>query len=112
MRLRNLARKQGLSPRVRGNPLLAYKASISLGSIPACAGEPRNGFKSRATVRVYPRVCGGTRLAMGISVQYKGLSPRVRGNLVELADRIDIIGSIPACAGEPLAARILILIEL
>ncbi len=33
--------RQGLSPRVRGNPLSIISCVISMGSIPACAGEPR-----------------------------------------------------------------------
>ena len=34
------ARRQGLSPRVRGSPLVTRLSSIALRSIPACAGEP------------------------------------------------------------------------
>ena len=30
----------GLSPRVRGNPAFSRVSHYSLGSIPACAGEP------------------------------------------------------------------------
>ena len=33
----------------------------------------------------------------------KGLSPRVRGNLLEVNGVTDCLGSIPACAGEPLS---------
>ena len=32
--------KSGLSPRVRGNLLVAIRADLWTGSIPACAGEP------------------------------------------------------------------------
>ena len=32
--------RAGLSPRVRGNPLIAGIIILYLGSIPACAGEP------------------------------------------------------------------------
>ena len=53
-----------------------------MGSIPACAGEPR---RERA----------------GKQGQGLGLSPRVRGNRIGL-DFVPLIeGSIPACAGEP-----------
>ena len=31
---------QGLSPRVRGSPAASGGGAVSLGSIPACAGEP------------------------------------------------------------------------
>ena len=33
-------RRQGLSPRVRGNRLAMVRTRLSMGSIPACAGEP------------------------------------------------------------------------
>ena len=73
------------------------------GSIPACAGEPKAWPGSCRVVTVYPRVCGGTaHWPLGIST-LKGLSPRVRGNPSARADRRRRAGSIPACAGEPLA---------
>ena len=50
----------GLSPRVRGNPDKPAAAAVKPGSIPACAGEPVAGVKTRSPTRVYPRVCGGT----------------------------------------------------
>ena len=53
----------GLSPRVRGNRMPPASVSRTVGSIPACAGEP-----SPARVRA----AGGW---------LRGLSPRVRGNL-------------------------------
>ena len=34
-------RRNGLSPRVRGNPIASSAAVVSPGSIPACAGEPQ-----------------------------------------------------------------------
>ena len=50
---------------------------------------------------VYPRVCGGTRLAAAGAIRAEGLSPRVRGNRRILTTRIRRGRSIPACAGEP-----------
>ena len=72
--------RQGLSPRVRGNPILAmcvligmglsprvrgnltpcYRKVVVDGSIPACAGEPASRAWEEPDCRVYPRVCGGT----------------------------------------------------
>ena len=51
----------GLSPRVRGNQHGARSADPKPGSIPACAGEPRQFEIGALAARVYPRVCGGTR---------------------------------------------------
>ena len=58
---------------------------------------------SVSTHRVYPRVCGGTGPGCPILEAKRGLSPRVRGNRVEVNVRASEIGSIPACAGEPRA---------
>ena len=76
------------------------------GSIPACAGEPSIPVGSTAGGRVYPRVCGGTRSGVRVAKRAQGLSPRVRGNLVQGDDRAHQRGSIPACAGEPVVSAI------
>ena len=52
-------------------------------------------------IPVYPRVCGGTVYSVVGSSMLAGLSPRVRGNPVQVATGTIQIGSIPACAGEP-----------
>ena len=52
-------------------------------------------------MRVYPRVCGGTNSDDFTASQWKGLSPRVRGNRSGGSTRDSRTGSIPACAGEP-----------
>ena len=90
----------GLSPRVRGNRMEMADGKLSLGSIPACAGEPfaEHGFHVGIQVYpacagepsnplrpvrhrwVYPRVCGGTETMQGREALIEGLSPRVRGN--------------------------------
>ena len=50
---------------------------------------------------VYPRVCGGTQLAVFMATLDQGLSPRVRGNPMRGGAMAACLGSIPACAGEP-----------
>ena len=52
--------EEGLSPRVRGNPLFENDPPIMVGSIPACAGEPYEEPCPTCEREVYPRVCGGT----------------------------------------------------
>ena len=71
-------------------------------SIPACAGEPVPPPTAVPTGGVYPRVCGGTDLAGTVLELRQGLSPRVRGNLSWSRSELTRLGSIPACAGEPL----------
>ena len=92
----------GLSPRVRGNPVVATENRTKYRSIPACAGEPPLARLSIPAVRVYPRVCGGTRYVEGAIAGLLGLSPRVRGNRMRARVHMPWEGSIPACAGEPL----------
>ena len=70
-------------------------------SIPAYAGEPFGMPLTGQNLVVYPRVCGGTAgKPRGVPVD-KGLSPRMRGNLVISAPPSGRGGSIPAYAGEP-----------
>ena len=76
---------QGLSPRVRGNRVAVRLPCVRLRSIPACAGEPGRKILCGRLCRVYPRVCGGTHPQRHEPGAGYGLSPRVRGNLVELA---------------------------
>ena len=95
----------GLSPRVRGNPLVLAAAADCTGSIPACAGEPFRSRSRQGSRAVYPRVCGGTAPSFLQSASSAGLSPRVRGNLFAAPSGRPSRGSIPACAGEPLKRR-------
>ncbi len=96
---------KGLSPRVRGNPLLYPVEALPHRSIPACAGEPETSCVQQGLLQVYPRVCGGTNwVPIGAPV-LRGLSPRVRGNPPYLAVEVRRDGSIPACAGEPCRPR-------
>ena len=91
----------GLSPRVRGNPLVYWTPARTTRSIPACAGEPPGRQNHRPLHGVYPRVCGGTRLSTWTLPDRVGLSPRVRGNLRRPDRPGRQLRSIPACAGEP-----------
>ena len=97
---------RGLSPRVRGNPAGFLSDFLPCRSIPACAGEPECNTVRNNILRVYPRVCGGTRLRGRHQPDAVGLSPRVRGNPNKYWDAVVPIWSIPACAGEPFPARL------
>ena len=100
----------GLSPRVRGNPHVPLKRAENHGSIPARAGEPASAGSPGAKRQVYPRACGGTVTLSPSAPGSPGLSPRVRGNLrryagIRLKER-----SIPARAGEPFIAGMLVIV--
>ena len=93
--------QQGLSPRVRGNPVAVDPGVVVAGSIPACAGEPAARQRTALLFLVYPRVCGGTDTRYLMRKSGEGLSPRVRGNPKRTSPPLAMPGSIPACAGEP-----------
>ena len=92
---------RGLSPRVRGNRRSRSRSASRWRSIPACAGEPFDIIPYAPSFRVYPRVCGGTKICPRTNLSWGGLSPRVRGNLFRHCIQLLPTGSIPACAGEP-----------
>ena len=91
----------GLSPRVRGNPLLSGFSELLWGPIPACAGQPPQFRQSHRLSRAYPRVCGATTEYGSTMRGVMGLSPRVRGNLLLVSEQAVDSGPIPACAGQP-----------
>ena len=93
----------GLSPRVRGNPRRPKTWPTPAGSIPACTGEPPSRTFRPAYNGVYPRVYGGTHCNTRSGRPNQGLSPRVRGNPKRLDKGTKVMGSIPACTGEPKA---------
>ena len=91
----------GPSPRVRGSHRQQRHDRAAVGSIPACAGEPKPGRRGLRCAQVHPRVCGGARIRPRRKVILPGPSPRVRGSLLVESPHVGGIGSIPACAGEP-----------
>ena len=92
---------QGLSPRIRGNQGHGQTGHAENGSIPAHTGEPRASAQFPYPNWVYPRAYGGTRPTETHAYGYRGLSPRIRGNLVGYVGRVVVLGSIPAHTGEP-----------
>ena len=76
---------------------------VAVGSIPACAGQPRAAARGLTLPPVYPRVCGAALKEASERSLHEGLSPRVRGSQTRRFQRGVIRGSIPACAGQPFA---------
>ena len=91
----------GLSPRGRGNPGVVAFAEGMSGSIPAWAGQPAVRGLARGSDEVYPRVGGATRPSPVHDPLGQGLSPRGRGNQIEVLQTGRIWRSIPAWAGQP-----------
>ena len=81
--------------------MTSHLGFLSLGPIPADAGEPAPKEPAPASTRAYPRGRGGTwESAIQISL-HEGLSPRTRGNQIAKARGCTEVGPIPADAGEP-----------
>ncbi len=93
----------GPSPRVRGSRGRPRPCRPRGGSIPACAGEPWLDARGIFRHAVHPRVCGGAQGAVYGDFNEAGPSPRVRGSHPEPCPLPGGRGSIPACAGEPVA---------
>ncbi len=98
---RRSATGSGPSPRVRGSRTHRAKVGDWIGSIPACAGEPRSSGRCRRRAGVHPRVCGGAEHFLPMFGRYDGPSPRVRGSRARRPEQPGRQRSIPACAGEP-----------
>ena len=97
---------RGLSPRVRGNLETQTLWAAGQGPIPAGAGEPASSSDHHLPDRAYPRGCGGTWHRCQLASIDKGLSPRVRGNLLPFRLGKNRPGPIPAGAGEPKFCRL------
>ena len=91
----------GLSPHVRGNRGTTRRPPTGSWSIPACTGKPRRGFVPLLPCWVYPRMYGETEPRPPCSTYRSGLSPHVRGNLLQRQHELRERGSIPACTGKP-----------
>ncbi len=72
-RIMELPNLTGLSPRVRGNPIVDSIVLLRPGSIPACTGEPGSYRLRIERHGVYPRVYGGTVILV------PGVYPRCTG---------------------------------
>ena len=80
---------------------MANERALTVGPIPAHAGEPFMIAPLVVCRWAYPRSRGGT-LTVGDSVTTGGgLSPLTRGNHSRYTTRGDSAGPIPAHAGEP-----------
>ena len=98
----------GLSPPTRGNLSPRPPRGSAARSIPAHAGEPTPPTWSICARPVYPRPRGGTAARGVIFGTPRGLSPPTRGNPGRPVRPSAQLGSIPAHAGEPSAAVMLL----
>ena len=90
---------QGSSPRMRGTPAREAAPRRLWRIIPAYAGNTRKGEGRAQALRDHPRVCGEHPSYMSRGRYEVGSSPRMRGTLTILSRPNDLIGIIPAYAG-------------
>ena len=84
--LKSPKRLTGLSPLARGNRDVNDLWALSIGPIPARAGEPCHSKWAFRSTRAYPRSRGGTRMIDEHAHGAWGLSPLARGNPGALSD--------------------------
>ena len=101
-RVRTSTFRRPVYPRACGGN---HRATVADGagprSIPAPAGKPFAFFVGESTSQVYPRACGETPQRVLARDKVRGLSPRLRGNLLKRVTRRIPSRSIPAPAGKP-----------
>ena len=96
----------GLSPPTRGSRRLEVRQPVGLGSIPAHTGKPPWPPAGGSRRKVYPRPHGEALMVLLVMGSISGLSPPTRGSLLFDGIGANLLGSIPAHTGKPLAARL------
>ncbi len=95
----------GRSPRARGSHPGCPRTHRPPGSIPACAGQPRNTSWRGFPAGVDPRVRGAAQAVRTCHQDLSGRSPRARGSPKSWVVGHGGAGSIPACAGQPCSPK-------
>ena len=89
----------GSSPHVRGTLSRLIMRWGICGIIPACAGNTDEKMIACLHVGDHPRMCGEHLSAPFTTTLSIGSSPHVRGTPAVLHEFLDVVGIIPACAG-------------
>ena len=89
----------GSSPRMRGTRLIYASGSLTVGIIPADAGNTWESGAMLSTCRDHPRGCGEHIVFICKYPLMAGSSPRMRGTLIIDNANNAVIGIIPADAG-------------
>ena len=97
---------RGPSPLARGSRVAPHRPSGAEGSIPARAGQPAATEVVALNNWVHPRSRGAARRLQCLSWAWQGPSPLARGSRVSTEQPKLPEGSIPARAGQPMAAAI------
>ena len=95
------AAERGPSPRGRGNPRGEHHGRRRLWTIPAWAGQPLDENPHMTVDEDHPRVGGATPRVPSRQISACGPSPRGRGNHEVIGNASQLVGTIPAWAGQP-----------
>ena len=96
---RELDKRCGSPPRVRGEGDISQAMPAYLRITPACAGRSSRARRPHEGFRDHPRVCGEKR-SLNLEEKLKiGSPPRVRGEEVETENGGIVRRITPACAG-------------
>ena len=91
--------REGSSPRMRGTPFPTSKPCVTMGIIPAYAGNTSMPSETPPAHRDHPRVCGEHRHIESFARELPGSSPRMRGTRARIWRMPWHAGIIPAYAG-------------
>ena len=95
----SLGMLSGSSPRMRGTLHPFNVRQVSVGIIPAYAGNTGNIYSFNSSLEDHPRVCGEHEWPDESLGMLSGSSPRMRGTLHPFNVRQVSVGIIPAYAG-------------
>ena len=95
----------GSSPHARGTQHVDRARKLSLGIIPACAGNTPLATRLHGSRRDHPRMRGEHIALTHRYVVGMGSSPHARGTLHRQQQREPVGGIIPACAGNTPSER-------
>ena len=97
--IRDRGDSEGSSPLARGTQVVKKKGSSSFGLIPARAGNTSPVALLLCELRAHPRSRGEHEQLKRVSKSARGSSPLARGTPCELSLLVQLLGLIPARAG-------------
>ena len=96
----------GSSPHMRGTPVALLPPLVSMGIIPAYAGNTHHFLAEFYLARDHPRICGEHICSGSYVITVPGSSPHMRGTRVLSTSSGRNTGIIPAYAGNTVSIQI------
>ena len=99
---RELTRRKGSPPRMRGKAVRFDRCCCSRGITPAYAGKSRRSSQQESARWDHPRVCGEKKRFIILHTSFQGSPPRMRGKGEALDCELEGLRITPAYAGKRL----------